>query len=227
MSRSKALQYYIFARLLLAPLMLGTIVTIVFLLLRATPGDPADAILGTRAPESVKEALREQLGLNQPLFVQYLDYLRQLLSFDLGSSLTSRGLDVWQVIQQYFPATVELAFFGILVAIIVGVGIGIISATRPNTVFDVGGRLFGIITYSLPLFWVGMIMQLVFAVQLRWFPLGTRFPIGVETPTKITGLYVIDSLLTLNFSQLATAVHYLALPCLTLGILLSGIFLSG
>ena len=224
MSRSKALQYYIFARLLLAPLMLGTIVTIVFLLLRATPGDPADAILGTRAPESVKEALREQLGLNQPLLVQYLDYLRQLLSFDLGSSLTSRGLDVWQVIQQYFPATVELAFFGILVAITVGVGIGIISASRPNTIFDVGGRLFGIITYSLPLFWVGMIMQLVFAVQLRWFPLGTRFPIGVETPTKITGLYVIDSLLTLNFSQLVTAVHYLALPCLTLGILLSGIF---
>lgn len=81
------------------------------MLLRATPGDPTDAILGTRAPEAAKEALREELGLNAPLWVQYFKYLGQVLSFDLGSSLTSRGESVWQVIQQYFPATVELAFF--------------------------------------------------------------------------------------------------------------------
>jgi peptide/nickel transport system permease protein len=224
MSRSKSLQYYILARLLLAPLMLWTIITIVFLLLRATPGDPADAILGARAPESAKEALREQLGLNLPLFVQYIHYLGDILSFDLGTSLTSSGLKVWDVIQQHFPATVELSFFGILVAIIVGVGIGMVSASRPNTIFDVGGRLFGIITYSLPLFWVGMIMQLIFAVQLGWFPLGTRYPVGVDIPNSITGLYIIDSLLTGNLEQFFTACYYLILPCFTLGILLSGIF---
>ena len=224
MSRSKSLQYYILARLLLAPLMLWTIITIVFLLLRATPGDPADAILGARAPESAKEALREQLGLNLPLFVQYIHYLGDILSFDLGTSLTSSGLKVWDVIQQHFPATVELSFFGILVAIIVGVAIGMVSASRPNTIFDVGGRLFGIITYSLPLFWVGMIMQLIFAVQLGWFPLGTRYPVGVDTPNSITGLYIIDSLLTGNLEQFFTASYYLILPCFTLGILLSGIF---
>ncbi|WP_342596808.1 ABC transporter permease [Cyanobacterium aponinum UTEX 3222] len=224
MSRSSSLQYYIIARLLLAPLMLWTIVTIVFLLLRATPGDPTDAILGTRAPEAAKEALREELGLNAPLWVQYFKYLGQVLSFDLGSSLTSRGESVWQVIQQYFPATVELAFFAILVAIAVGMTVGIISSLRPNTIWDLGGRLFGIITYSLPLFWVGMIMQLIFAVQLRWFPLGTRFPIGLETPNKITGLYTVDSLLSFNGHQFSTSIHYLVLPCFTLGILLSGIF---
>lgn len=224
MSRSSSLQYYIIARLLLAPLMLWTIVTIVFLLLRATPGDPTDAILGTRAPEAAKEALREELGLNDPLWVQYFKYLGQVLSFDLGSSLTSRGESVWQVIQQYFPATVELAFFAILVAIAIGMTVGIISSLRPNTIWDLGGRLFGIITYSLPLFWVGMIMQLVFAVQLRWFPLGTRFPIGLDTPNKITGLYTIDSLLSFNGHQFSTSIHYLVLPCFTLGILLSGIF---
>lgn len=224
MSRSKSLQYYILARLLLAPLMIWTIITIVFLLLRATPGDPADAILGSRAPESAKQALREDLGLNAPLLVQYFRYLLQILNFDLGTSLSSRGLSVWDVIQQHFPATVELAFFGISVAIVVGVSIGIISASRPNTVFDVGGRLFGIITYSLPLFWVGMIVQLIFAVQLRWFPLGTRFPVGMASPEKITGLYTLDSLLTFNFGQFFTAVYYLILPCFTLGILLSGIF---
>lgn len=224
MSRSKSLQYYILARLLLAPLMIWTIITIVFLLLRATPGDPADAILGSRAPESAKQALREDLGLNAPLLVQYFRYLLQILNFDLGTSLSSRGLSVWDVIQQHFPATVELAFFGISVAIVVGVGIGIISASRPNTVFDVGGRLFGIITYSLPLFWVGMIVQLIFAVQLKWFPLGTRFPVGMASPERITGLYTLDSLLTLNFGQFFTAIYYLILPCVTLGILLSGIF---
>lgn len=224
MSRSKSLQYYILARLLLAPLMIWTIITIVFLLLRATPGDPADAILGSRAPESAKQALREDLGLNEPLLVQYFRYLLQILNFDLGTSLSSRGLSVWDVIQQHFPATVELAFFGICVAIVVGVGIGTISASRPNTMFDVGGRLFGIITYSLPLFWVGMIVQLIFAVQLKWFPLGTRFPVGMASPEKITGLYTLDSLLTFNLPQFFTAVYYLILPCVTLGVLLSGIF---
>lgn len=224
MSRSKSLQYYILARVLLSPLMLWTIVTIVFLLLRATPGDPADAILGGRAPESAKEALREQMGLNIPLWAQYLNYLGQLLRLDLGSSITSRGLNVWDVISQYFPATVELSLFAMIVAIALGVGIGLVSASKPNTIFDVGGRLFGIITYALPLFWVGMIVQLIFAVQLGWFPLGTRFPVGVSTPTKITGLYVFDSLLSFNFEQFFTAIHYLTLPCVTLGLLLSGIF---
>ncbi|MFW6264050.1 MAG: ABC transporter permease [Cyanobacteriota bacterium] len=224
MSRAKALQYYVFARLLLAPLMIWTIVTLVFLLLRATPGDPADAILGGRAPEAAKIALREQLGLTKPLIVQYFDYLQDLLSLNLGSSLTSRGLDVWEVIVDYFPATVELAFFGMAVAVIVGVSVGMLSASRPGTIFDVGGRLFGIITYSLPLFWVGMIMQLIFAVQLGWFPLGTRFPIGIPTPPTVTGLYTVDSLLNGNLTQFITALHYLALPCFTLGILLSGIF---
>ena len=224
MSRAKSLQYYIFARLLLAPLMLWTIITIVFLLLRATPGDPADAILGSRAPEQAKEALREELGLNSPLLVQYAVYLGQILRFDLGSSLTSRGQSVWEVIQQYFPATVELSFLGICVALAIGMTVGIISAMRPNTLWDLGGRLFGIITYALPLFWVGMLMQLIFAVQLRWFPLGTRFPVGVATPKTITGLYLLDSLLSFNFGQFLTALYYLTLPCLTLGLLLSGIF---
>ena len=224
MSRAKSLQYYIIARVLLAPLMLLTIVTIVFLLLRATPGDPADAILGTRAPESAKQTLREELGLDAPLWLQYGRYLLQVINFDLGTSLTSRGQSVWDVIQQYFPATVELSLFGILVALTIGMTVGITSAMRPNTVWDLGGRLFGIITYALPLFWVGMIMQLIFAVQLRWFPLGTRFPVGVSTPQSITGLYVVDSLLTLNLPQFFTAVYYLILPCFTLGLLLSGIF---
>ncbi|MGK7928813.1 MAG: ABC transporter permease [Spirulina sp.] len=224
MSRTKALQFYILTRLLLAPLMLLTIVTLVFLLLRATPGDPADAILGNRAPEAAKEALRERLGLADPLWLQYFKYLGQLLRFDLGESLSSQGLPVWDVIQQHFPATVELTFFGMAIAVLLGVTVGMLAASRPGTAMDAGGRLFGIITYSLPLFWMGMVFQLIFSVQLGWFPLGTRYPINILPPESITGLYTLDSLLAGNLGQFFTALYYLVLPCSSLGLLLSGIF---
>ncbi|RCJ21529.1 ABC transporter permease [Nostoc sp. ATCC 43529] len=224
MSRSKALQYYIVSRLLLAPLQLLTIITIVFLLLRATPGDPADAILGGRAPEAAKEELRKQLGLDLPLWLQYLNYLGNVLRFDLGTSLLSRGENVWNIIAQYFPATVELAVCSMAVALIVGILVGTLSASRPGTSFDLGGRLFGIVTYALPMFWAGMIFQLIFSVQLGWFPNSNRFPPNLAAPTPITGLYTIDSLLAGNFTQFFTSLHHLALPSLTLGLLLSGIF---
>jgi peptide/nickel transport system permease protein len=224
MSRVKALQNYIIVRLLLAPIALWTIATVVFLLMRASAGDPADAILGDRAPEATKQQLREQLGLNLPLWVQYFNYLGNLFVFDLGTSLVSRGLAVWDVIAQYFPATVELSLFSMLVAVTVGMGIGIISASRSGTILDLGGRLFGIFTYSLPLFWVGMLLQLIFSVQLGWFPIGGRFPANANPPDAITGLYTIDSLLRGDLAALGSSLYYLALPCLTLGILLSGIF---
>jgi len=225
MSRSKALQYYIFARILLAPLMLWTIVTVVFLLLRATPGDPVDVVLGGRgAPDSVKEEYRQRLGLGDPLWLQYIRYLGDLLTFNLGNSLTSQGQNVWEIIQDHFPATLELATFSMAIALIVGVSFGAISASKPNTVFDVGGRLFGIITYAIPLFWFGMILQLIFAVQLRWFPPNGRFALSSPTPPDITGIYTLDSILNGNIEQLLISLYYLALPSLTLGFLISGIF---
>jgi peptide/nickel transport system permease protein len=224
MSRSKALQSYVLTRLLLAPLMLWTITTIVFLLLRATPGDPVDAILGPRAPLAAKEALRSQLGLDQSLIQQYLNYMGDLLRLDLGTSITTQGQSVWQIIQNYFPATVELAVLSLCIALLLGISIGSIAASRPNTLWDTGGRLFGIITYAVPPFWAGMVFQLIFAVQLGWFPLGTRFPVNVPPPPGWTGLYLVDSLLSGNLNLFFTAFYYLCLPSLTLGLLLSGIF---
>ena len=224
MSRSTALRYYIISRLLLAPLMIWTITTLVFLLMRATPGDPVDALLGARAPESAKAEFRSQLGLDEPLWLQYLRYIGKLLRLDLGTSLASQGQTVGQIIQQHFPATVELTVGGMLVAAIVGISIGSLAASRPNTAIDAGGRLFGILTYAVPMYWFGMILQLIFAVQLRWFPIGTRFPLSATPPQGPTGLYVVDSLLHGNLGQCFTALYYLALPSLTLGILISGIF---
>jgi peptide/nickel transport system permease protein len=225
MSRSKALTYYITVRLLLAPLQILTIVTMVFALLRVAAGDPVDAILGVRAPDAAKEALRKQLGLDLPLPLQYLNYLGSLfLKFDMGKSITSRGKGVWEIIGEYFPATAELAIFSIIVALVVGITVGTISASRPGTKLDVAGRLFGIITYALPMFWAGMILQLIFSVGLDILPLGTRFPATLEAPEKIIGLYTIDSLLRGKFVDFFTAIQYLILPSCTLGILLSGIF---
>lgn len=224
MSRSSALRYYILVRLLLAPLMLWVITTAVFLLLRATPGDPVDALLGPRAPQAAKDELRNQLGLGKPLIMQYIDYMGSLLRGNLGNSLTSQGQTVWEIIQKFFPATVELAIISMAIALIVGIGVGVLSASRPNTSLDVGGRLFGILTYSIPMFWLGMVLQLIFSVGLGWFPLGTRFPVTIPAPDGPTGLYTIDSLLHGNLPQFFTALYYLALPCLTLGILISGIF---
>ncbi|GJD20173.1 binding-protein-dependent transport systems inner membrane component [Rivularia sp. IAM M-261] len=225
MSRSKALTYYVVTRLLLAPLQILTIVTMVFLLLRATPGDPVDAILGGRAPDSAKEAMRKQLGLDLPLPLQYLNYLGNLIfKLDMGKSISSRGKSVWDIIGEHFPATAELAVFSIIVALVVGIAVGTLSASRPGTSLDIGGRLFGIITYALPMFWAGMLLQLIFAVSLDILPLGSRFPVTLEAPAKLTGLYTIDSLLRGKFIEFFTAIKYLILPSCTLGILLSGIF---
>lgn len=224
MSRSSSLRYYVLTRLLLAPVLLWLIATLVFLLLRATPGDPVDALLGPRAPQAAKEALREQLGLHKSLIEQYVNYLGSLLRLDLGKSLISRDQPVWEIIQKFFPATVELAVYSLAIALLVGITIGILTASRPNTPLDAAGRLFGILTYSVPMFWFGMLLQLVFAVQLGWFPLGTRFPVTVTPPSSVTGLYTIDSLFQGNLAQFFTALYYLTLPCLTLGLLISGIF---
>ncbi|HTL88971.1 MAG TPA: ABC transporter permease, partial [Leptolyngbya sp.] len=183
-----------------------------------------DALLGPRAPQAAKDELRNQLGLNKSLLFQYLDYMGSLLRFDLGKSLTTQGQSVWEIISNFFPATVELAIVSLAIALVVGISVGALSASRPNTAIDAAGRLFGIITYSIPMFWFGMVLQLVFAVGLKWFPLGTRFPITIAVPPNVTGLYTIDSLLSGSFSQFVTALYYLALPSLTLGVLISGIF---
>jgi peptide/nickel transport system permease protein len=204
--------------------MLWLITTLVFLLLRATPGDPVDALLGPRAPQAAKDALRMQLGLDQPLWTQYGSYMGKLLQLNLGESLTSQGQTVWGIIQKFFPATVELALYSLAIALVLGISIGAIAAAKPNTPFDAGGRLFGILTYSIPMFWLGMLLQLVFAVQLGWFPLGTRFPVTLLAPDGPTGLYTLDSLLHINLAQFFTALYYLVLPSATLGILISGIF---
>jgi peptide/nickel transport system permease protein len=223
-NRLKSLLSYTLTRLMLAPLMLWLIASLVFLLMRATPGDPVDVILGPKAPAAVKAALRVQLGLSGSWGSQYLNYMNDLIHLDLGKSIASRGQTVGKIIKDFFPATAELAIYSLIVALVVGVGVGIVASLRPNSGWDVSGRLFGIITYSLPLFWVGMLLQLVLAVQLSWFPIGTRFPATLEPPRAITGFFSLDAIASADPQLFWTSLHYLALPAVSLGIVISGIF---
>jgi len=226
MSRRRALLRYLAARLALAPLMLWLISTLVFLLLRLAPGDPIDALLGTRAPESARAALRAQLGLDQPLLQQYGSFLGKLLHGDLGASLTNQQ-PVTDVIGQSLPASLELGLVALLLAAMVGLAVGFSGIARPEGRLDLAGRLYGIGTYALPPFWAAMVVQLVFAVWLGWLPVGGRFP-PTLLPPEGSGFYLLDSLrnglASGQWQQLAGSVRHLVLPAATLGLLLSGIF---
>ena len=222
MSRRSDLARYLASRLALAPVMLWLIASLVFLLLRVAPGDPIDALLGTRAPEAARAALRAQLGLDRPLAEQYGHFLGHLLQGDLGQSLTN-GEPVTRLIQASLPASLELGMVALLVAAIVGLAVGFSGIARPEGRLDLTGRLYGISTYALPPFWAAMVAQLVFAVWLGWLPVGGRFP-ATLIPPQGTGFYLLDSLRAGDWQQLGGSLRHLVLPAATLGLLLSGIF---
>ena len=222
MSRRRQLLSYAASRLALAPVMLWLIASLVFLLLRLAPGDPIDALLGPRAPEAVRSALRQQLGLDQPLAQQYIGFMGKLLHGDLGLSLSNQE-PVSRIIGQSLPASLELGVVALSLAAVLGLAVGFSGIARPEGRLDLAGRLFGIGTYALPPFWAAMVLQLVFAVGLGWLPVGGRFPATIEPPAG-TGFYLFDSLRAGNGAQFLGALRHLVLPACTLGLLLSGIF---
>ena len=226
MSRRSDLLRYLAARLALAPVMVWLIASLVFLLLRVAPGDPIDALLGSRAPAAARAALRAQLGLDQPLWHQYGHFLNQLLHGELGQSLTNQE-PVTAVIRQSLPASLELGVVALVLAAVVGLAVGLSGVARPEGKLDLAGRLYGIGTYALPPFWAAMVVQLVFAVWLGWLPVGGRFPPTLIPPAG-SGFYLLESLRaglgTGHWHQLLGTVRHLVLPAGTLGLLLSGIF---
>lgn len=218
-----SLRRYLVTRLLLTLPALLILLTVVFLLLRVAPGDPIRATLGDRlSPEEI--AVRsEALGFNDPLYIQYGRYMAGVLTGDFGNPLTDRRTTLG-VIGDTFPATVELTLFAILVAVGVGVVFGALSGRYRDTPLDLGGRLFGIIMYSAPIFWLGLLAQLTFSRNLGWFPTGGRVT-GFNAPQDITGFYVLDSILTWDMAALTSSLHHLVLPGATLGLVFGGIFI--
>jgi len=213
---------YTFFKVSLIPLSLLIISSLVFILLRVAPGDPVDAILGSGADDIAREALRTRLGLNESIISQYFNYLENLIHFDLGKSLSNQE-PVINIIRNSLPASLELGFVSIIIAILIGLPIGYWGLNNKNKKSDYISRIFGISTYAIPPFWGAMMAQLIFSVILRIFPIGGRFPI-YQHSTNITGFIILDSIFKNNFLALQGALYHIALPSFTLGFLLSGIF---
>ena len=213
---------YALIKISLIPVNLCIISSLIFILLRVAPGDPIDAILGSGANQEARELMRIKLGLNQSIQIQYINYLKNLINFNLGDSLSNQE-PVIQIIRSALPATIELGIFSILVALLIGFPLGYIGLKNKNKKYDYISRIIGISSYAIPPFWGAMMMQLIFSVILRVLPIGGRFPID-EYSQNITGFLILDSILKNDFNAFQGALYHLALPSITLGFLLSGIF---
>ncbi|OUM93350.1 ABC transporter permease [Caldibacillus debilis] len=205
---------YIIRRLLmLIPVLFG-LTLIVFFMIRAIPGDPAQIILGQAATEESIEALNKKLGLDKPWYVQYVNYLNDLLHGDLGDSIRTNS-PISEQIWPYLAATFELSVVAMLIAVFIGVNAGIISAWYQNSWFDYIVMLLALIGVSMPIFWLGLMEQWVFAVQLDWLPTGGRE--NVRDPVEpITHLYLLDSLLQGDMAKFTDVLQHLILPAAAL-----------
>ncbi|HEY9666065.1 MAG TPA: ABC transporter permease [Coleofasciculaceae cyanobacterium] len=207
---------YILTRLVnLIPVLFG-ITLLVFLLLHLIPGDPAQILAGQRATPETIETIREQLGLNKPLPVQYILFLGNLLRFNLGNSIIS-GVPIIQDIATRWPATFELAVAAMLIALVLGIPAGVLAAVRRNSAIDNLTMSSSLLGVSMPVFWLGLLLIYLFAVNLQWLPPGLRISQEAALTFKsITGFYVLDAILQLNWMVLMDVLAHLILPALTL-----------
>ena len=212
---------YLLTRLVLTAPLLLLLLTATFVLLRVAPGDPVTATLGDRASGERVTELRHSLGLDEPLWRQYGAYVGGALHGDFGRAITT-GTPVWTTIRQKFPATLELTIAALLVAVAVGIGVGAASARYRDTPLDVAGRVLGIVLYAAPIFWLGILAQLLFSIHFHWLPTGGRTAAFLE-PRHITGLFTVDAVLTGNGAALWQALRHLTLPAVTLGLVIGGV----
>ena len=208
---------YVLRRLLgLVPVLFG-ITLLVFLFLQLIPGDPAQAILGERGTPEQLAALREKLGLNKPLYVQYLTFVKNILTGDLGTSAVST-IPVAEELKRRWPATFELALAATLVAVVLGIPVGILAAVRKNSLLDTFSMSLSLVGVSMPVFWLGLLLVYFFAVNLHWLPTGGRLSTDLAIDFRpITGFLVLDGMLALKPEVLMDALRHLILPALTLG----------
>jgi len=198
---------------------------ITFTLSRVVPGDPAAAYLGPRARPEQVEKVRVQLGLDRPLPVQFVFYMRDLLHGDLGESLRTHR-PVMVGILEHLPASLELMLSAIIIALLVGVPLGVLSAKKENTMTDHLSRFFSVANVSLPSFWLAMIFQIFFFRWLGLFPIGGRIDtvVSLVNPIgRVTGFYVFDALMTGNWPALKSALAHLVLPSVTLAAYATGL----
>ncbi|WP_017186641.1 ABC transporter permease [Alkalibacillus haloalkaliphilus] len=208
------LAYTIRRLLMLIPVLLG-MTLIVFSIVHLIPGNPAQVILGETATEQAMQDLEAAMGINEPYFVQYGLYLADLLQGDLGTSLRTKG-EISSEILPRVAATFELTIFAMIFAIIVGINAGIISAWKQNTWVDITAMIVALIGVSMPVFWLALMEQWIFAQELGWLPSSGRQS-STNPIEPITHFYVLDSLLHLDFDRTLTVLSHLVLPAVALG----------
>jgi dipeptide transport system permease protein len=208
----------ILKRMMMAVPSLIGVVIVTFLLTRALPGDPAAYFAGPAATTEAIQQIRVNLGLDKPLYIQFVRYVEDLAHGDLGNSLTT-GQPVGQEIKTRLPASAELTLLGLIVSVLIAVPLGILAATRPNSLIDHSCRVIATAGVSLPVFFTGLILIYVFYYHLGWAPppLG-RLDIFYSPPPQVTGFYLIDSLIAGDGELFVAALKQLILPALTLAI---------
>jgi dipeptide transport system permease protein len=200
---------------LLIPTFFG-VTLLTFALIRMIPGDPVEVMMGERRVDPVMHAeAMERLGLNKPLYAQYLDYIGQLARGDLGESLRTRT-SVWDEFITLFPATVELALAALLFAGSLGLIAGVVAALKRGSLFDHGVMGISLAGYSMPIFWWGLLLIMFFSVWLGWTPVSGRIDLLYDIP-PVTGFMLIDSLLSEEPGAFLDALHHLILPAIVLG----------
>jgi len=229
MARSSggSLARYLVTRLLLVIPMVWILLTIVFVLMRVAPGDPVQASLGGRQPQSVIEQKRHELGFDKPLIVQYGNYLGGVLHGDFGQP-TSTNRSVGNIVLHEGAATLELSMAALLFALVLGIGIGIVIGRFRDSPLDIAGRLFGILTYAAPVFWVGILFQLLFVSHLHWLPgsgqADTLVNLRIREESH-THIYLLDAAIAGDWDGVRNVFVHLILPALTLGLLVCGVFI--
>ncbi len=195
---------------------------ITFIISHLIPGDPARLLAGDRASDEIVQHIREQLGLNLPLWQQFLRYVEQLLHGDLGTSIRT-GRPVLEDLKTYFPATLELACCALLIALLAGIPLGVLSAVYKNRWLDHLVRLLALTGISTPAFWLGLGVIVLFYGKLNLLPGGGRLDDWLDPPQRVTGFYLIDSLLSGDMDVFVNALQHLILPATTLAFVHLGI----
>jgi len=203
--------------LLLVPVLLG-VATFVFAMLHLAPGDPARLVAGRRASEEFVKQVERELGLARPLYVQYVDFLVDVVTLDFGQSYTVRkGEPVLDILASRFPVTLELAILGQLAGILLGIPLGVLSAVKQDSLTDHLTRVGALGGISVPIFWSGPLLIMVFGVQLSWLPTFGRVSTDYDY-AEVTHMVLLDTALSGNLDAFLSACLHMLLPVLTIGI---------
>jgi peptide/nickel transport system permease protein len=203
--------------LLVAAITFLGLIAVTFFIGRVIPVDPVLAIVGDRAPQSVVEAARKQYGFDLPLWEQFFFYVKRALTGDFGTSVLST-YPVMQDIRRVFPATLELATVGTLIGLVFGVPLGVLAAVKRGSLIDQAVRIVGLIGYSMPIFWLGLLSLLVFYARLGWVEGPGRIGVAYEyTFTPITGLFLFDALIQRDWGAFRDIFSHIILPASLLG----------